>query len=57
MAFSWSPDPELIKAFEEAGADEVRIALETLTEQDALAKLEEIACKVLDEYAVEVQSE
>jgi alkanesulfonate monooxygenase SsuD/methylene tetrahydromethanopterin reductase-like flavin-dependent oxidoreductase (luciferase family) len=48
VAFCWSPDLELLKAFEESGADEVRIALETPTEKEALAKLEEIARKVLD---------
>jgi hypothetical protein len=47
VAFSWLPDREAVKAFEEAGADAVRISLEAAGEKEALAKLEEIARTVL----------
>jgi hypothetical protein len=41
------PDPEAIQALEEAGADAALIALETAGEQEAPAKLEEMAQAVL----------
>jgi len=47
VAFAWLPELDTLKAFEEAGADAVRISLETAGEKEALAKLEEIARTVL----------
>jgi len=39
--------PEALRAFEDAGADAALIVLETAGEQEALAKLEELAQTVL----------
>jgi probable F420-dependent oxidoreductase len=47
VAFCWSYELDMLKAFEDAGADAVRIALETVGEKEALEKLEEIARTVL----------
>ena len=47
VAFFAPPDPEALRAFEDAGADAALIALETAGEQEALAKLEELAQTVL----------
>jgi hypothetical protein len=47
VAFSWLSDRATVKAFEEAGADAVRIGLEAVGEKEALAKLEEMARRVL----------
>jgi probable F420-dependent oxidoreductase len=47
VAFFAPPDPEALQAFEEAGADAALVALETSGEKEALAKLEEIAQRVL----------
>jgi probable F420-dependent oxidoreductase len=47
VAFFVPPDPEALKAFQEAGADAALVALETAGEKEALARLEEIAQKVL----------
>jgi probable F420-dependent oxidoreductase len=47
VAFFVPPDPEAVKAFEEAGADTALVALETSGEKAALRKLEEIAQRVL----------
>jgi len=47
VAFFAPPDPEALKALEEAGADAALVALETAGEKEALATLEEIGQKVL----------
>jgi probable F420-dependent oxidoreductase len=47
VAFFVPPDPEALKAFEDAGADAALVALETSGEKEALRKLEEIAQRVL----------
>jgi len=47
VAFFVPPDPEALKAFEDAGADVALVALETSGEQEALRKLEEIAQRVI----------
>ena len=47
VAFFVPPEPEAVKAFEDAGADTALIALETSGEKEALSKLEEIAQRVL----------
>jgi probable F420-dependent oxidoreductase len=47
VAFAWLPEPDTLQAFEDAGADAVRISLETAGEKEALTKLEEIARTVL----------
>jgi len=47
VAFFAFPDPAALQAFEDAGADVALIALETAGEQEALAKLEEMAHTVL----------
>jgi probable F420-dependent oxidoreductase len=47
VAFFVPPDPEALKAFEDAGADAALVALETSGEKKALRKLEEIAQRVL----------
>lgn len=47
VAFFVPPDPEALKAFEDAGADAALVALETSGEKEALRKLEEIALRVL----------
>ena len=47
VAFFVPPDPEAVKAFEDAGADAALVALETSGEKEALRKLEEIAQRVL----------
>jgi len=47
VAFFVPPEPEALKAFEDAGADTALIALETSGEKEALSKLEEIAQRVL----------
>jgi alkanesulfonate monooxygenase SsuD/methylene tetrahydromethanopterin reductase-like flavin-dependent oxidoreductase (luciferase family) len=43
VAFCWSPDLDTLKAVEDAGADTVRISLETAGEQEALVQMEAIA--------------
>jgi probable F420-dependent oxidoreductase len=47
VAFFVPPDPEAVKAYEDAGADAALVALETSGEKEALRKLEEIAQRVL----------
>ena len=47
VAFFVPPEPEAVKAFEDAGADTALIALETSGEKEVLSKLEEIAQRVL----------
>jgi probable F420-dependent oxidoreductase len=47
VAFFVPPDPEALKAFEDAGADAALVALETSGEKEALRMLEEIAQRVL----------
>jgi probable F420-dependent oxidoreductase len=47
VAFFAPPDPAALQAFADAGADAALIALETAGEQEALAKLEEMAHTVL----------
>jgi probable F420-dependent oxidoreductase len=47
VTFFVPPDPEALQRFEEAGADAALVALETAGEKEVLAKLEEIAQKVL----------
>jgi probable F420-dependent oxidoreductase len=47
VAFFVPPDPEALKAFEDAGVDAALVALETSGEKEALRKLEEIAQRVL----------
>jgi probable F420-dependent oxidoreductase len=47
VAFFVPPDPEALKAFEDAGVDAALVALETSGEKEALRTLEEIAQRVL----------
>ena len=45
--FGQQPDADLLKRFEEAGADRVTIRLETADESESLANAERIAEAVL----------
>jgi probable F420-dependent oxidoreductase len=47
VAFFVPPDPEALKALEDAGADAALVALETSGEKESLRTLEEIAQRVL----------
>ena len=46
--FGQQPDPDLLKGFEEAGADRVMIRVETASEEDTLKNLHSIAEAVLN---------